>query len=152
MATRKLNGWHVLAIFGGGFGVIIGVNLLLAYKAVTTFPGLEVRNTYVASQTFDRDRTAQNALGWTVSADAAGTELFLSINDETGPVVARIDSATLGRPTTKSQDVTPVFRHDGTRFVADIPPLGAGNWNLRLVATAPDGTAFRQRLSVRVAP
>ena len=151
MATRKLTGWHVLAIFGGAFAVIIGVNLMLAYKAVATFPGLEVRNTYVASQTFDRDRAAQNALGWTVSADVTGTELFLSINDRTGPVLAQITSATLGRPTTKSADVTPVFRHDGSRFVAEIPPLGAGNWNLRLAATAPDGTAFRQRVNVRVA-
>ncbi len=152
MRTKELTGWHVLAIFGGGFAVIIGVNLMLAYKAVSTFPGLEVRNSYDASQTFDRDRAAQEALGWTVSADVTGTELSLSIDDNTGPVKAQITLATLGRSATKSDDITPVFRHDGTRFVADIPQLGAGNWNLRLVATAPDGTAFRQRVIVRVAP
>ena len=152
MRTKELTGWHVLAIFGGGFAVIIGVNLMLAYKAVSTFPGLEVRNSYDASQTFDRDRAAQEALGWTVSADVTGTELSLSIDDNTGPVKAQITLAKLGRSATKSDDITPVFRHDGTRFVADIPQLGAGNWNLRLVATAPDGTAFRQRVIVRVAP
>ena len=152
MRTKELTGWHVLAIFGGGFAVIIGVNLMLAYKAVSTFPGLEVRNSYDASQTFDRDRAAQEALGWTVAADVTGTVLSLSIDDNTGPVKAQITLATLGRSATKSDDITPVFRHDGTRFVADIPQLGAGNWNLRLVATAPDGTAFRQRVIVRVAP
>ena len=48
--------------------MIIAVNLTLAFKAVTTFPGLEVKNSYVASQNFDADRAAQQALGWQVAA------------------------------------------------------------------------------------
>ena len=59
----KLTGWHVLAIFVGAFGVIIGVNVALAWNAVATFPGLEVDNSYIASQTFDDRREAQEALG-----------------------------------------------------------------------------------------
>ena len=55
-ATRKLTGWHVLAIFTAAFGVIIGVNLTLAFNAVATFPGLETGNSYVASQSFDARR------------------------------------------------------------------------------------------------
>ena len=39
---RKLTGWHVLAIFVGGFGIIFGVNFYMAYSAVSTFPGMEV--------------------------------------------------------------------------------------------------------------
>ncbi|MFL4472143.1 FixH family protein [Tateyamaria armeniaca] len=152
MMTRELTGWHVLAIFGSAFAVIIGVNLTLAFQAVATFPGLETRNSYVVSQAFEADRAAQEALGWEVSADVAGTELHLLIDDDIGPVVAHIKSATLGRATHVGEDITPVFRHDGVRFVADIPVLGAGNWNLRLAAEAPDGTAFRQRVIVRVAP
>jgi len=151
MMTKELTGWHVLAIFGGAFTIIIGVNLILAFQAVATFPGLETRNSYVASQSFQADRAAQVALGWEVSADVVGDELHLLIDDEIGPVVAHIKSATLGRATHVGEDITPVFRHDGTRFVADIPTLGAGNWNLRLAAEAADGTAFRQRVIVLVA-
>ena len=150
--TKQLTGWHVLAIFGTAFAVIIGVNLTLAFQAVATFPGLETRNSYVVSQSFDDDRAAQEALGWAVSADVTDGELHLLIDDAIGPVVAHIKSATLGRATHVGEDVTPDFYHDGTRFVADIPELGAGNWNLRLVAEAPDGTAFRQRVIVRIAP
>ena len=51
--TRPLTGKHVLAITLVAFGVIIGVNVLMAVKAVGTFPGLEVANSYVASQDFD---------------------------------------------------------------------------------------------------
>lgn len=147
---KQLTGWHVLAIFGSAFTVIIGVNLTLAFQAVATFPGLETRNSYVVSQAFEADRAAQKALGWTVSADVTDSALHLLIDDAFGPVVAQITSATLGRATHVGEDITPEFFHDGARFVAAIPELGAGNWNLRLVAKAPDGTAFRQRVIVMV--
>ena len=57
--ARELTGRHVLAITLAAFGVVIGVNLLLAVKAVGTFPGVEVSNSYVASQVFDRERSTQ---------------------------------------------------------------------------------------------
>ena len=60
----EIKGWHVALWFSMAFGVIIAVNLTLAFNAVRTFPGLEVKNSYVASQSFDADRAAQNALGW----------------------------------------------------------------------------------------
>lgn len=148
MFSKPLTGWHVAAIFGSAFSVIIGVNLTLAYNAVATFPGLETKNSYVVSQAFERDRAAQEALGWAVKAELQGDQLVLSIDDAIGPVVPKITSATLGRATHVGQDIAPEFRHDGRAFVADIPVLGAGNWNLRLQAEAPDGTAFRQRVIV----
>ncbi|MEM7074930.1 MAG: FixH family protein [Pseudomonadota bacterium] len=148
MTERVLTGWHVLAIFGSAFGVIIAVNLALAYNAVATFPGLETKNSYVASQAFQRERDAQNALGWQVSATLDGDRLTLYIDDAIGPVVARITSATMGRATHVYNDLTPEFRHDGRAFVARMPDLKPGNWNLRLEARAADGTAFRQRVIV----
>ena len=74
---KQLTGRHVALIFGGAFSVIIAVNLALAYNAVHTFPGLEVKNSYVASQSFDKDRDAQLALGWSVYAEARDGELLL---------------------------------------------------------------------------
>ena len=41
--TKPLTGKHVFAIFATGFGVIIAVNLTLAFNAVATFPGLETK-------------------------------------------------------------------------------------------------------------
>ena len=43
MAERQFTGKHALAVFVAAFGVIIAVNLVLAYSAVKTFPGLEVK-------------------------------------------------------------------------------------------------------------
>jgi len=150
MTDRTLTGWHVLAIFGGGFAVIIAANLILAFSAVSTFPGLEVKNSYVASQAFDRNRAAQNALGWDVTAqvDQGAGQLHLSIDTARGPAQPQILQATLGRATHVKDDLTPVLRHDGGKFVAEVPPLAPGNWNLRLVARAENGVLFQRRIVI----
>ena len=49
-AAKELTGKHVLFMVLAFFGVIIAVNFTMAYQAVSTFPGLEVRNGYVASR------------------------------------------------------------------------------------------------------
>ncbi|MEO0487522.1 MAG: FixH family protein [Pseudomonadota bacterium] len=146
----ELKGWHVLAAFFAFYGVIITVNLTLAFNAVSTFPGLEVKNSYVASQYFDDDRDAQLALGWDIDARAQGDHLVLSITDAGGPVAPEITRATLGRATHVAEDQELSFTFDGTAHHADIVPLAAGNWNLRLVAHAADGTEFKQRVVLHV--
>ncbi len=147
--ARPLTGRKVLLIVCSAFAVIIAVNLTLAFKAVSTFPGLETRNSYVASQSFDADRSAQLALGWDVSATAQEDTLRLSIRKDGQPVEAEIASAVLGRATNVAQDQTPELVFDGQDFTAPVQ-LAAGNWNLRLVALAEDGTEFRQRVIVKV--
>lgn len=147
--TTELTGRKTFAIFATGFGIIIAVNLTLAWNAVQTFPGLETANSYVASQTFDAERAAQQALGWTAIAHLTDTSLMLDLQDRDGtPVSDVIIAATLGRATNVAQDVTPAFVFDGSTWAAsvDIPP---GNWDLRMTATATDGTLFRKRLKLR---
>ncbi|MGR3622616.1 FixH family protein [Pseudophaeobacter sp.] len=152
MAKEKgeLTGRHVLLIFCGAFAVIIGVNLALAYNAVKTFPGLEVKNSYVASQEFDLRRNAQVALGWSVYASAQEDQVTLEITDGDGnPVeVARL-TATLGRATHVKDDQKPDFQFDGTAYVAPAD-LGPGNWNIRMVARAKNGIEFTQRVILHV--
>ena len=151
-AERRLTGGHVAAMFVGGFGIIIAVNLTLAFNAVRTFPGVETDNVYVTSQMFDATRAAQDALGWEVRMDHDGENLLLSVTEEDGrPVQPEIVSATLGRATTVADDRTPAFAWDGRALIAPAV-LADGNWNLRLHLRAPDGTAFRRRIPFVVAP
>ena len=150
MAEREFTGRHAAIIFGGAFALIIGVNLALAYNAVKTFPGLEVQNSYVASQKFNDRQAAQEALDWTVQANAEGGLISLSITDAEGAPVRVADlSATLGRATHLRDDIAPDFQFDGTAYVAPVE-LGAGNWNIRMVAHADDGTEFTQRVVLHV--
>lgn len=150
MAERKFTGKHALAVFVGAFGIIISVNLVLAYNAVATFPGVEVKNSYVASQEFDKRRDAQESLGWNVRADAVGGLVFLSITDQSGQPVEVTDlKATLGRATHVKDDQKPDFKFDGSAYVAKAE-LGDGNWNIRMTARAQDGTEFSQRVILHV--
>jgi nitrogen fixation protein FixH len=143
-------GKHALMIFGGAFGVIITVNMTLAVNAVRTFPGLEVKNSYVASQTFDDRRAAQQALGWTVEASHEDGVLRLAIADPDGrPVQAGTLEATLGRATHVQDDRMPDFAFDGSAYTAR-ETLEPGNWNIRMKAVALDGTPFTQRVVLRV--
>lgn len=150
MSERTFTGRHAAMVFIGAFTVIIGVNILLAYSAIKTFPGLEVKNSYVASQEFDTRRDAQEALGWQVRADATGGLVVLSITDRAGkPVEVSELKAVLGRATHVQEDVEPDFTFDGTAYVAKAE-LGDGNWNIRMVARAEDGTEFTQRVVLHV--
>ncbi len=148
--TREFTGRHALMVFVGAFAIIISVNIALAVNAVKTFPGLEVKNSYVASQEFDVRRTAQEALGWSVYASAQDGLVKLEITDRDGnPVEVAKLSATLGRATHVKDDQKPDFQFDGQAYVAPAD-LGAGNWNIRMVARAKNGTEFTQRVILHV--
>lgn len=142
----RLTGRHVLAMFLGFFGVIFAVNMAMAWFAVSTFPGVEVQNSYVASQGFNTRLADQRALGWQTRVEVAQGELRLFVTDPDGDADVAELSATLGRATHNRDDVTPEFHRIPGGFATPVT-LEPGNWNLRLVATAVDGTEFRQRVS-----
>lgn len=145
----EVKGWHVFTGFAMAFSVIIAVNLTLAFSAVKTFPGLEVKNSYVASQSFDVDRAAQLALHWDVTARLDGSDLILSIMQDGQPIAPVIEQAIFGRATSVIADQVPDFVFDGNVLRAPVN-AGPGNWNLRLQARAADGTLFQQRIIVQV--
>ena len=147
---KPLTGRKVLAIFVGAFALIVGVNVFMAWNAIGTFPGLEVKNSYVASQTFDAERAAQEALGWETSAAVEGDSVQLTITGPDGKP-ARVESieATIGRATHRGDDQVLAFRQNEFGVhVAQVAPLDFGKWDVRFVATAANGTPFRQRLIV----
>ena len=146
----RIKGWHVLAGFVGAFGIIISVNIFMAYNAVTTFPGLEVSNGYIASQSFDKRRAEQEKLGWTVLAEVEEGRLIVAITDADGRAVqAGAVEATVGRPTENKHDQNPELVFDGRSYTAPMD-LGAGKWILRFKAQSLDGVPFEQRLDVHV--
>lgn len=147
LGRQPLNGRRVLTIFVGLFTVIIGANVVMAVQAITTFPGVEVANSYVASQRFDADRAAQQALGWQAAPVYQDGVLSLKITDGQGlPAPVQALRVTVSRPTQKRDDVSPDMRYSGGLWVADLA-LAPGAWVIHLEADAPDGTTFRQRLA-----
>lgn len=148
----KLTGGRVFGITALFFAVIIGANFMLANRAISTFPGLEVKNSYVASQTFDSDRDAQRGLGWVLvpDYDAKARELRLAFTDKTGfPAEVTKLSVLVGRATEARDDSAPEFVREAGVFVASLD-LPKGKWMMQVEALAADGTAFRQRINLLV--
>ncbi len=149
---KEFTGRMAFLTFTGFFVVIISVNMAMSYFALGTFPGLEVENSYVASQEFNGKLAQQMRLGWRVELGYDGKTLSLDIRDRDGQPakVAEID-ATIGRATTDRFDrKLSLVLKDG-RFIEPIA-LKPGKWEVRFVARAADGTAFQQRKHVIVKP
>jgi nitrogen fixation protein FixH len=150
MTAAPLTGRKVFAITASFFGLIIGVNVVLAYQAIRTFPGLEVANGYVASQTFDAERAAQDRLGWTVTVGVKRDLVTLDFAGADGRAVQpKMVSATIGRATEAQDDSIPAMTFAAGRYSAPVS-LAPGKWVLRIEAVAEDGTPFRQRVSAFV--
>jgi nitrogen fixation protein FixH len=145
-----LTGRRVALIAGAAFLVMLIPNVILTVTAVETFSGLVVPNSYVASQSFDRDRAAQAALGWQVMVDYADGALHLAIDDARGhPVRPAALTVVVGRPTTTRDDVPLTLEETPAGYAAPVP-LAAGNWRVEIAAAAVDGTAFRQSRDIFV--
>ncbi|SHI63336.1 FixH family protein [Wenxinia saemankumensis] len=144
----ELRGIHVAGMFTFGFGIIIAVNVALATNAVRTFPGLEVANSYVASQSFEARREAQDALGWEVAAGYSDGLLTVALTGPDGaPAPAAELSGHVGRPTEARDDIA--LDLEAGQVAIDLAP---GRWRLDLTATAPDGTLFERAVVLEVAP
>lgn len=141
----EITGRHVFAITTTAFAVIIGVNAFLAFKAVSTFPGLEVKNSYVAGQGFNDRKAAQETLGWRMAPSYADGRIDLAFTDRAGqPVAVRDLQVLIGRTTSTAEDAMPGFVQAGDVYTAALD-LGRGKWMVKVTATARDGTLFEHR-------
>ncbi len=150
-ATPKaFTGRKMLAVMLSFFGVIITVNMYMAFSAVSTFPGLEVKNSYVASQEFSELADGQRALGWEISFFQEGDALVLQLLDKDGNVVIPASmTARIGRPTYAREDMDLDFQLVGNEYRVDTQ-LANGPWRLFFDAVSQDGTRYKKRLHLTV--
>ena len=130
--TKRLTGYHVLAIAGGAFAIIIGANLAMLFAATGSFPGLVVENSYVASQDWNRRTEAQQALGWTVEIGYDGGEIAVTLTGRDG---APGDGADLrlivGRPSSQADDRELTAR-GGAGLYRAAAELAPGLWRIEV--------------------
>ena len=131
--TRQLNGWHIVGIFCLFFGTIMAVNFTMASYASSTFGGVVVENSYVASQKFNgwlEGAEQSRALGWTVTpARHADGRLVLT----TAGVPAGAEIVAVARhPLGHQPDQVLTFAQSGEARYSSREDLPAGRWLLRL--------------------
>jgi nitrogen fixation protein FixH len=150
MSGAPLTGRKVLAIFAGAFAVIIGANLALLFTATGTFPGLVVKNSYVASQGWDAKTAAQRALGWKAAVRHEAGTLRVAITGADGTPVRGLDvAAVIGRPASAQSDVTLTLTETmGDYGAAWTPPPGL--WRVAIAASDGNGARFEAEAELTV--
>lgn len=129
----KFTGKHMAMVFVGGFGVVIAVNLVMATFAVSSFHGVVVENSYVASQKFNGWMDAaekSRALGWQVQAErnADGRILLTTDGVPEGAIITAIARRPLGQHETADLSFAP----KGADAWSATEILGEGRWTLHL--------------------
>jgi len=144
-----LRGWHVLAMLLTFFGVVIGVDVAFSVLALRTFPGEDIRNSYVQGNHYNEtlaERAKQTALGWTAEASLVsgkgGAIVTLRLRDAKGePLKGATVTGRLRRPATTMADRTLVFSSTGGgTYIAPAGDLQAGAWDLAVRATRGSAT------------
>ena len=153
--TNPLTGWHMLAIVLAFFGVIVGVNIVMAFAATSTFPGLVVRNSYISSQNYNELLDAareQDAAGWRhqLSVDRGVLEFRLATSVGT-PARDLSVTAHIGRPSTTRADRDIVLVQNGEAYQAG-EALPAGYWEVDIEAKRGGELVFRRTQEVFVVP
>jgi nitrogen fixation protein FixH len=140
--------------FVGAFAVIIAVNLVLVFAAVSTFPGLTTARSYDRGRTYNQvlaEAARQDALGWTARVALEGEALAIGVTDREGlPVGGRLEGV-LVRPLEGTQLLLDFAAAGAGRYVAHAALPAAGQWEARLTLHGADGARFdiRQRILAR---
>jgi nitrogen fixation protein FixH len=136
--TFTFTGWHMLAIMLAFFGTIITVNFTMAYLATSSWSGLVVKNTYVASQQFNgktaaiREMLATGIAG-DLSVDAKGMRYRLTLPGNT-PVVADVVTAHFKRPVGIAQDFELQMTPAGDGLYLAETAILPGSWIVEMQA------------------
>ena len=153
-AAKPITGRHVLFAMLAFFGVIIAVNFTMATLAGLSWTGLEVKNSYVASQDYnDKLQTAdrQKALGWKSSLSLTDGELRLVLLNSAGTGIAgaRIEG-NFKRPVQERDDYPVAFTEIGAGQYRAVPPETPGLWDVDLTVHVPASTPYRQIFRIRM--
>jgi len=138
--SGTFTGWHMLSIMVAFFGVIIAVNITMAYNAISSWSGLVVKNTYVASQEFnDKAETGkeQAALEWQQTANFADGIFTYRLVDRDGNTVA-VTGGTVEfkRPVGDVQDTKLTLDVGDDSLLSGAVELGEGAWIMEVNSDA----------------
>ena len=156
MFPKGLSGRHVLIGLVAFFAVVLAVNGVFLYMALSTYTGVVSTEPYRKGLHYN-DRIAaeeaQKRLGWRVDVadiDPSGA-IRVNVTDATGAALrGLVVAARIGRPSTSSYDskATLVESAPGV-YTGSVPRLDTGSWQLDVemkAALSDDNYRLRRRL------
>ncbi|MDQ0318440.1 nitrogen fixation protein FixH [Pararhizobium capsulatum DSM 1112] len=151
---REFTGRHMLAILVAFFGTIIAVNMVMFSFAKSSWSGLVVENSYVASQQFNEGLAAarkQEALGWTMDFDIAGGHFSYRLASADGkPVPARSATVVFRHPAYQGANWTTTLTPADNGDLISVDKLRDGIWDVEINAEAGLETPYRSTLRITI--
>jgi len=149
----RFTGKHMVFAMVAFFGVIIAVNITMATLASSSWTGLVVKNSYVASQKYNAqlaDSQAQAERGWRSNVSYRDGLLTVDVSDRTGTRLRfdRLD-VSIGRPAFEQEDRMLALQPVGAVWQSKPLGLEAGTWMLRVEATGEE-IGYRRDLRLHV--
>lgn len=148
-------GRHMLAAMLGFFGIVIAVNVTMAVLARSSWTGLVVENSYVASQEFNAkmaETRAQAALGWTSSLTLSeGRARYLLRDGTDRPVALKSVALTFKHPVDDREDQRLVLQRDGDGSYRTDQAIADGVWLVEVEADAGLAKPYREMLRIHIA-
>lgn len=140
----EIRGRHVLIAMLLFFGAIIAINVAFSIVAVRSFPGEDVKRSYLQGLNYNdklAERSTQAALGWSAGMEVlpqgARAQLRVHFAGKDGrPVDGLTIDGKLRRPATTRDDRAVTFAAEGDgEYVADAGIIAHGAWTFQGVAT-----------------
>ena len=148
----RLTGKKVLAILVGFFSVIIAVNMVMAYVAVSTFSGMQTQRPYEAGLKFNHaisQARVQQEQNWKVDThverakDGQVTLVIVFADQQEGAIVAQSVTVQLVSPVDSRNDASFTLTADGPGRYRGLAQAAAGQWDLVIEAKRTDDAVFR---------
>jgi nitrogen fixation protein FixH len=146
-APKEFTGRHMLAIMLAFFGTVIAVNLVMATFASSSWTGLVVKNSYVASQEFNgkaAEGRAQAARNWHPALELQPGTVSFRLSDRAGaPIPLKAVGITFRRPAYEAEDVTIHLTRRSDGVFAAATNIRDGLWIIETNADFGETHAYR---------
>ena len=145
MATKPIRGIHVFWWIFSFFAIVIAADAFFVIRAVGTFPGEQVKNSYVLGLDYNQQlerREAQLKRGWTAEAGLVGSvdpTLLVRLGSASGPVTGLNVEVDMIMPGRGAQSVVLGEGAPG-EYSGAVAMNGAHRVEIEIIASEPGGT------------
>ncbi|SEI19564.1 Nitrogen fixation protein FixH [Rhizobium tibeticum] len=152
---KGFTGRHMLFIMLAFFGIIISVNMTMAWYATSSWSGLVVENTYVASQEFNKKAQAIRTMATSgVSGELAlqdGLIVYTLRNLDGSPAAADAVTAHIKRPVGDHEDFVIRLSKSGDGHFEARHRVLSGDWIVEVISKDEGTTVMHEALRINIA-
>lgn len=156
--SAPFKAWHAFLWFAGFFGVMFAVNGIFLWTAITTFPGEDVKKSYLTGLTYNAEldrRAHQTEAGWNAGIGVSGSgaqrqftiRLMTKDRDALPAGAVTLD---IRHPADRARDRTIALVPLGAgEYAADAADFAPGIWTVILTADIDPETAGHEFRATR---